>query len=184
MTPTLADAYPLARPALRFLDALLDMTHAGWAATAQAYTAEEIADAYMTAKSELDRLRDEVVRPVLNRVTQDNFLAHGSDAVERAVRAHSAEDRARKTRLARLQVDTLALLPVAEWERQLAEREAYADAAERRADEREVQVRVHVAFFDHMRKASRQLSTPLAVRYPPLPSPLGRGAPLRRAAHA
>lgn len=181
---TLSDAYPLARPGLRFLDRLLDMTHAEWAAAAKQYGPEQIAAAYLEAKAELERLRDEVLRPVLNRVTQDNFLAHGSDAVERAVRAHASEDRAAKARLARLRVDTCALLPVAEWERQLAEREAYADAAERRADAREVQARTYVAFFDYMRKASRQVSAPLTVRYPPLPSPLGRGAPLRRAAHA
>lgn len=181
-TPALADAYPLAPRGLELLAALLPLDAEQRRAHYAALDATAIADLFLAA-TEVRRLVEREVRPNLNRETADRFLAEGSDAVERAVRAHWREHPQREALALQMGEDAAVRTTAAAWRRQLAEREAHAEAAEQRANEREVQVRTWVAFFDFMRRASRQLTMPLAERFPPMPAPLGYGPPRGSAAH-
>ncbi len=133
---SLAHAYPLVASGLPRLTEYVHMSTEERSAFLATATEAEFATVFLEA-GDAHRLLFESLFPELDKAIRDRWLSHGSNAFVDAVRAHARESFTTKQTVKRLQVETRATRTVADWKREIAEREAYAESSERGAILRE-----------------------------------------------
>ncbi len=150
MTVTLAKTYPLVAQGLARFTAYVNMTvdeRSEYLATA---SPEELAALHVEVSDVYYVFANTYVKDIAKTV-RDRFLAVGSDAFERAVRNHARESDVAVQAVNRMAAQCNATRPVAHWKKELAEREAYAENAERAAVEREAKALEQASAYAEMK---------------------------------
>ncbi len=163
MTTTLATAYPLVVVGLSRLTAYVNMTPDVRTAFLLDATAEQLAELFLEA-GDVHRLLFDHLYKEIDRAVRDRWLSNGDDRFADAVRAHARESDVTRQAVNVILQEVNATMPAARWKKQLAENEAYAEGAQRFAEQEKAKyAEAATSYKDAMGKLQRRLQDGLTV---------------------